>query len=112
MEMVLCNNNLPWVNSIKHLGCVLTNSSNIMSDDVMFKRAVYVNRNNELCQEFYFTDPNLKIQINNLFNTSFYGSVLWDLFGAEVLRLEKTWNVSLRKMLNIPRQTQVFSGTN
>ena len=107
-EMVLCNNNLPWVNSIKHLGCVLTNSSDIMSGDVMFKRAVYVNRNNELCQEFYFTDPNLKIQINNLFNTSFYGSVFWDLFGAEVSRLEKTWNVSLRKMLNIPRQTHRF----
>ena len=71
-EMVLCNNNIPWVNSFKHLGCVLTNSSNIMSDDVMFKQAVYVNRNNELCQEFYFTDPNLKIQINNLFNTSFW----------------------------------------
>ena len=107
-EMVLCNNNLPWVNSIKHLGCVLTNGSNIMPDDVMFKRTVYVNRNNELCQEFCFTDPNLKIQINNLFNTSFYGSVLWDLFGAEVSRLEKTWNVSLRKMLNIPRQTHRF----
>ena len=107
-EMLLCNNNPPWVNSIKHLGCVLTNSSNIMSDDVMFKRAVYVNRNNELCQEFYFTDPNLKIQINNLFNASFYGSVLWDLFGAEVSRLEKTWNVSLRKMLNIPQQTHRF----
>ena len=102
MEMVLCNNKLPWVNNIKHLGSVLTNGSNIMSDGVMLKRAAYVNRNNELCQEFYFTDPNLKIQINNLFKTSFYGSVLWDLFEAEASRLEKTWNVSLRKMLNIP----------
>ena len=71
-EMVLCNNKLPWVNSIKHLSSVLTNGSNIMPDDVMLKRAAYVNRNNELCQEFYFTDPNLKIQINNLLNTSFY----------------------------------------
>ena len=39
MEMVLCNNKLPWVNNIKHLGSVLTNGSNIMSDDVMLKRA-------------------------------------------------------------------------
>ena len=55
-----------------------------------------------------FTDPNLKIQINSLFNTCFYGSVLWDLFGAEASRLEKTWNVSLRKMLNIPRKTHRY----
>ena len=55
----------------------------------MLKRAAYVNRNNELCKEFGFTDPNLKIQINNLVNTSFYGSVLWDLFGAEASKLEK-----------------------
>ena len=48
-EMVLCNNKLPWVNNIKHLGSVLTNGRNIMLDDVMLKRAAYVNRNNELC---------------------------------------------------------------
>ena len=71
-EVVLCNNKLPWVNNIKHLGSVLTNGSDIMSNGVMLKRAAYVNRNNELCQEFDLTDPNLKIQINNLFNTSFY----------------------------------------
>ena len=44
-EMVLCNDKLPWVNNIKHLGSVLTNGSKIMSDDVMLKRAAYVNRN-------------------------------------------------------------------
>ena len=51
-EMVLCINKLPWVKNIKHLGSVLTNGSNIMSDDVMLKRTAHVNRNNELCQEF------------------------------------------------------------
>ena len=30
------------------------------------------------------------------------------MFGAEVSTLEKTWNVSLGKMLNIPRQTHRF----
>ena len=81
-------------------------SANVRWNNTFSKQ--FPHRNNELCQEFYFTDPNLKIQINNLFNTSFYGSVLWDLFGAEVSRLEKTWNVSLRKMLNIHRQTHRF----
>ena len=31
--VVLCNNKLPWVNNIKHLGSVLINASNIMPDD-------------------------------------------------------------------------------
>ena len=67
------------------VGSVLTNGSN----NVRCRYVKTVNRNNELCQEFYYADSNLKIQINNLFNTSFYGSVPWDLFGAEASRLEK-----------------------
>ena len=34
-EMVLCNNKLPWVNNIKHLGSVLTNGSSIMSGEIL-----------------------------------------------------------------------------
>ena len=49
-EMVLCNGKLPWVNNIKHLGSVLTNGSNIMSDDVILKRAEYVNRYNNFAR--------------------------------------------------------------
>ena len=38
-EMVLGNNKLAWVTNIKHLGSVLTNRSNIMSQDVILKQA-------------------------------------------------------------------------
>ena len=68
----------------------------------MQKRASYINWNNELMLEFYFVHPMLKVKINNSFNTSFYGCLLWDLFGKESLRLEKTWNVSMRKMFHLP----------
>ena len=68
----------------------------------MQKRAAYINRNNELRQEFYYADATTKITINNCYNTSFYGSVLWNLFSVESLRLEKSWNTSLRKMLHLP----------
>ena len=107
-RMNLCGNTLPWVNNIKHLGTLLSNDLNITADDVMQKRAAYINRNNELCQEFHFTHPNTKIKINKSFNSSFYGSVLWDLFGTESLRLDKTWNISLRKMLSLPRKSHRY----
>ena len=79
--MILCGNKLPWVDNIKHLGSVITNDSDKMGSDTMQKRASYINRNNELMQEFYFDHPMLKVKINNSFNTSFYGYVLWDLHG-------------------------------
>ena len=85
----LCGNELPWVNEIKHLGTVITNDQDVMASDIMQKREIYINRKNELIQEFHFAHASTLIKINNSFNTSFYGSVLWDLFGTEAKRLEK-----------------------
>ena len=55
----------------------------------MEKRATYINKVNELTKEFI-------------------GSALWDLFGIEALRLEKSWNVSQRIMLGIPRNSHRY----
>ena len=107
-NILLCSNPLPWVKRIKHLGSVVTNDLQIMADDTTQKRAEYINKNNELFQEFHYTHPASMVKINNYFNTSFYGSVLWDLFGTESLRLEKTWNISMRKMQHLPRKTHRY----
>ena len=69
---------------------------------------IYINKVNELNQEVYYTHPLTKVGINNIFNTHFYGSQMWDLFSAEANRLEKTWNISQRIMLGIPRNTHRF----
>ena len=106
--MKLCGDILPWVKRIKHLGSDITNEVCSVKEDIMQKRASYISRNNELYQEFAFAHPISRIIINNLFNTSFYGCVLWDLFGTESLRLEKTWNTSIRKLAGLPRETHRF----
>ena len=82
----------------KHLGCKIGDKICGLNDDLMEKRATYINKVNELTQEFYFAHPLTKVRINNIFNSHFYGSALWDLFGIEALRLEKSWNVSQRIM--------------
>ena len=46
--------------------------------------------------------------INKVFNTHFYGTPLCDLFTQEAARLEKTWNISVRMMLDVPRNTHRF----
>ena len=47
----LCDNDLPWVNEIKHLGNMITNDRDIMAQDILQKRAAYTNQNHELLQE-------------------------------------------------------------
>ena len=53
-SMMLCGNPLPWVDSVKHLGITVTNIINGCQKDIMSKRARYIQRSNELLQEFYF----------------------------------------------------------
>ena len=106
--ITLNGNGLPWVSSTKHLRTRIDNSLKGTMHDLMEKRAMYINRNNELLQEFSFAHPTTVIKSNNIFNTSMYGSVLWDLFGKEAVRLEKTWNISQRLMLGLHRETHRY----
>ena len=101
-------NDLPWVTSAKHLGTKVENKIDGMAKDLMEKRAQFINRNNELTQEFRFAHPHTIIKTNNIFNTSLYGCVLWDLFANDAKRLEKTWNISQRLMLGLHRETHRF----
>ena len=106
--MFLCGNPLPWVSSGKHLGITIENKVNGMKKDIMIKRAEYIQKNNDILQEFGFCHPSSKIQINSIYNSHFTGSCLWDLFGKEAVMLENTWNVSMRLMLDVPRETHRY----
>ena len=107
-SILLNEKELPWVESALHLGCKITNNIHGLPKDIMEKRAQYINKANELNQKFYFADTLTRIKINNTFNTSFYGSQIWDLFNQESERVEKTWNTSQRVLLRIPRVAQRY----
>ena len=74
----------------------------------MEKRACYIQRNNELMQEFWFTHSSTKAFINRVYNSHFYGSVLWNLFEKEADMLYNTWSVSVRKMFGLDRCTHRY----
>ena len=90
-NLKLNEKSLPWVDSLKHLGTTLTSSggSCALDQDLLEKRAMYIAKNNELGQEFFFAHPNTKIWINNVYNTSLYGAPLWDLTSKNFAKLEK-----------------------
>ena len=106
-NITLADKKLPWISSIKHLGTTITDDLN-MNRDALEKRAQYVAKNNELMQEFHYAHPTTKVMVNNIFNTHFYGSPLWDLFSPSFVKLQKTWNVSHRIMFSLPRETHKY----
>ena len=55
-DMKLCGTNLPWVTSFKHLGNNISNQNCFTDQDIIVKRAVYINKCIELNQEFYFSE--------------------------------------------------------
>ena len=40
-----------------------------------------------------------------MYNSSFYGSMLWDLKGEKAKQLMNSWSVSVREMWDLPRNT-------
>jgi hypothetical protein len=105
-RLILSGNELPWVDSLKHLGITISNNMHDFCDkDRGIKNAKYVAKNIEINQEFYFTRSDTKIMINKLYNTSYFGSVVWDLFHPSVKKVESSYNRSAKVMMNLPYAT-------
>ena len=101
----LCGRKLPWVDKVVHLGMTLTNTSDIINTDMNIKKARYVARSIELNQEFHFATSETKLKINELYNYSWYGSVLYKLYGPEAVKLESCYNRSVKIMMDLPIET-------
>ena len=103
----LNGDSLPWKDKVNHLGTTLT-SSCISGQDIMEKRASFISTVYNLNQEFVFATPETRLKLCRLYNTAFYGSNCWDFSSAEVARFAKTWNVNIRIMFNLPRETHCW----
>ena len=103
--MKLCGNSLPWVDTVKHLGITVTNVIDGCQKDTMSKRARYIQRNNELLQEFYFAHSDTKMKVNSVYNSHFSGSNCWDLTSRASEMIEATFNRSIKLTYNLPYPT-------
>ena len=48
------------------------------------------------------------VRLLNIYATSYYGSVLWDLYSPEVTRIYSSWNVTIRKVFKVPYTTHRY----
>ena len=104
----LCGNPLPWVKRAKYLGGQLTSHLDGYQQDARCKRALFIERNCELLQEFPMAHPQLKCRINQIYNSSFHGSVMWDLTGENTKQLINSWSVAVRHMWELPLNSYRF----
>ena len=104
-DMELCGNTLPWVNDFKHLGNNISNQYGFTDHDINIKRAVCANKNIEINQEFHFASSDTKFKINQIYNSHYTGSPIWNLFNAEALQFESTYNRSVKIMYDLPYAT-------
>ena len=107
-NIYLCGNPLPWTDKFKHLGVTIGNKIDGCSLDMMIKNAQYISKNIELNQEFHFSDPFTRLKLNNIYNSHYYGSCLWDLFSASAVHMESSYNRSVKVMLDLPFATHRY----
>ncbi len=95
---------LTWSHDITHLGhhfnCCLS-----FRKDINISKGCFIQCVNAICIEFAFTHPKCRAKLLQIYGTSFHGSNLLDLYSTEFMSLGKTWNVTIRKVYNVPFQT-------
>ena len=107
-NLKLCGNLLPWTDKCQHLGTTITTKIDGCEEDMKVKNARYIGRNVELSQEFSFAHPSTKLKINNIYNSHFTSSPLWNLFGPGALKIESSFNRSVKMMLDLPVATHRY----
>ena len=98
---------IKWSRQAIHLGVTLCEDGK-MDQDVKTKRAQFIDGCHHLLEEFGGSHPEVQTKLLILYNSSCYGSNLWDLFGDWCRKFWTSWNVDLREIWKLPYQTHRF----
>ena len=79
-----------------------------MKRDILAKRGQFIGKINALLQEFHFVDSSTLLKLIDSYATAFYGSNLWNFQSKECEKIFNSWNVTIRKVLNVDNKTHRF----
>jgi hypothetical protein len=111
LNVQLNGDNLPWVNTAKHLGNHLSSKLNFSCripetrTDLLQKRAILYDKVHQIQQQFGYLNPRLLIKLLSIYSTALYGSCLWQLASDEHLKLNRSWNVAVKMIWDLPHST-------
>ena len=107
-SMMLCDNPLPWVDKLLHLGNMVSNQVDGGQLDMKQKAGRYIDKNCSINQEFGFAHPSCRILLNKIYNCHFSGCQTWDLFSQGAERFYGTYNRSVKVMADLPLATHRY----
>ena len=102
-----CGRDVPWVAAATHLGHVLSETGT-MDQDAREKRAAFISRSVEIRETFKFASPVEVVQALEVYCSSFYGCMLWDLAGKGASHVFNSWNTAIKLAWFVPRATRTY----
>ena len=79
-----------------------------MECDAQQKRAEFINNSTEIRETFNFAHPAQILTAVNSYCSSFYGSMLYNLYGEEAEKLYRCWNTCVKLVWRVPRSTHTY----
>ena len=107
VPLTLCGQDLPWVESATHLGHEL-HQSGTMEHDAKVARARFIEQSVEVRQTFFFASPAEVIRALQVYCSSHYGAMLWDLQGDGAVQYCNSWTTAIKLAWNCPRATRSY----
>ena len=99
--------NLPWVKTANHLGHELSEECN-MVQDMLCKRADYIQKSTEVRETFAFAQPNQVLQSVSTYCSSMYGAMTWPLFSDRARQVFNCWSTCVKLAWDVPRATHTY----
>ena len=107
-NMILNKKPLPWVDTVKYLGCQVSNSRDILGGDITAKRARFIDNVHACMQEFHWAHPSILSKINYIYNCNIYGANLYALDSEHLRKLVNSYSVAMRNIWKVPRETHKY----
>ena len=105
--VLLGQNRINWVDSVKHLGNYF-NTQLFDSTDCMMKRSTFIGSVNKLMSNFGHLQAPVLSKIFKIFCCNFYGSPIWDFNSTGFRKICITWNIEVRTVLKLLFDTHCY----
>ena len=105
--LTLYNADLPFVKKIKHVGHTFNHMGD-MSSDVSVRKAAYLQRSNDLREQFSFCHPRELMKIIQRHCHDWYGAMLWDLGNPYMKSVYNLSNTMVKLLYDLPFGTHMF----
>ena len=86
----------------------LSSYSPEMKTDLLQKRAILFDKIHQVMQQFGYCNPRMVIKLLSIYSTALYGSTLWQLDSDEHQKLNRSWNIAVKMIWDLPPPTHKY----